>query len=65
MNGSRHAYAIMAAITALGNASAKGDERSARMYLQMAVSNGDFQAQEFYDMIVKEGKWRFLEELTK
>ena len=65
VNGSRHAYAIMAAITALGNASAKGDERSARMYLQMAVSNGDFQAQEFYDMIVKEGKWRFLEELTK
>ena len=65
VNGSRHAYAIMAAITALGNASAKADERRARMFLQMAVSNGDSQAPEFYDMIVKEGKWRFLEELTK
>ncbi len=65
VSGSHHAYAIMAAITALGNDSAKADERRARLYLQMAVSNGDSQAPDFYDMIVKEGKWRFLEELTK
>ncbi len=65
VNGSRHAYALMAAITAIGNASAAPDPRRARMYLDMAISNGDPQAGLYYDLFVKEGKWRFLEELVR
>ncbi len=64
VSGSRHAYAIMAAITKLGNAAAKPDERRAQLYLEMASANGDAQAPIFYDLIVKDGKWRFLETLA-
>ncbi len=65
VNGSLHAYAIMAAITRLGNATAAPDEKRAQLYLDMATANGDTSAPIFYDMIVKEGKWRFLELLAQ
>lgn len=65
LNGSRHAYAMMAALTAIGNASAKPDPSSARVYLDMAIQSGDRDARMYYDMFLKEGKWRFMEELTR
>ncbi len=64
-NGSRHAYVVMAAITAMGNSSTAGDERRARLFLNMAISDGNLQAEPFYDFIVQRGKWRFLEELAE
>lgn len=65
LNGNRHAYAMMAVLTALGNASAKPDSRAARVYLNMAIGGGDIQAQQLYDVFVKEGKWRFMDDLTR
>lgn len=65
VSGSLHAYAIMAAITKLGNATTKPDEKRAQLFLDMAAANGDVHARVFYDMIVKEGKWRFLELLAE
>lgn len=65
LNGNRHAYAMMAVLTALGNDSAKPDPRSARVYLNMAISGGDVQAQQLYDVFLKEGKWRFMDDLTR
>lgn len=63
--GSRHAYAMMAVLTAIGNASAKPDTNAARVYLDMAVQNGDVRARELYEVFLKEGKWRFMEELLR
>lgn len=65
LNGSRHAYAMMAALTAIGNESARPNPSTARVYLNMAIQNGDMEAQAYYDAFVKEGKWRFLEELAR
>ncbi len=61
--GAPHAYAIMAAITALGNDSAAPDPTRARIYLDMAVAEGVAGAQEIYDAILSDGKWRFLPQL--
>ncbi len=58
--GSIHAYAIMAALTALGNEGAAPDPSRARIYLSMAVESGDEQAQSIYDSIMSAKGWRFL-----
>ena len=65
LNGARHSYAMMAVITALGNASAKPDARAARVYLNMARENGDMEAEGLYNIFLKDGRWRFLEELLQ
>lgn len=65
ISGSRHAYAMMAVITAIGNASAKPDPSTARIYLNMAIEAGEADAPLYYDSFVKEGKWRFMDELTR
>ncbi len=57
--GSAHAYAIMAAITALGNESTPGDAFRARVYLDMAREE-DPEAQAVYDAIIADKGWRFL-----
>jgi hypothetical protein len=31
----------------------------------MAIQSGDRDARMYYDMFLKEGKWRFMEELTR
>lgn len=63
--GAVHAYAMMAALTALGNADAPPDMRTARFYLKMAEDAGDGEAQQVYDSILKAGGWRFMPALFK
>ncbi len=63
--GARHSYAMMAVITALGNASAKPDPRAAKVYLNMALEQGDADAENLYNLFLNDGKWRFLEELLR
>ncbi len=58
--GSPHAYTVMAAITALGNESTPPDPARARIYLDMAKSEGDANAQDIYDNILATKGWRFL-----
>ncbi len=60
--GSLHAYAIMAAITALGNEGTAPDAFRARIYLEMAKDE-DPEAQAVYDAIIAAKDWRFLPEL--
>ncbi len=57
--GSLHAYAIMAAITALGNESTEPDATRARIYLDMAKAGGDTSAQAIYEAILATRGWRF------
>ncbi len=57
--GSVHAYAIMAAITALGNEGSAPDAFRARIYLDMAEEE-DPEAQAVYDAIIAAKGWRFL-----
>lgn len=61
--GNRLAYTLMAVLTALGNDSAKPDPRGARLYLNMSMQNGDLHAQPRYELLLKEGKWRYMSEL--
>ncbi len=56
--GSVHAYAIMAGITALGNAATAPDSTRARIYLNMAKDE-DLEAQAVYDAILAAKGWRF------
>ncbi len=60
--GSVHAYAIMAALTALGNEGAAPDSFRARVYLEMARDE-DPEAQAVYDAIIAQKGWRFLSAL--
>ncbi len=62
--GSVHAYAIMAAITALGNEATPPDSLRARIYLDMAKEE-DPEAQAVYDAIIATGQWRFLPALGR
>ncbi len=57
--GSVHAYAIMAAITALGNEGTAPDPTRAGIYLNMAKAEGDAQAQAIYDAILANKGWLF------
>ncbi len=57
--GSQHAYAIMAALTALGNEGTAPDAFRARIYLDMAKDE-DPEAQAVYDAIIAAKGWRFL-----
>lgn len=63
--GAVHAYAMMAALTALGNADAPPDLRTASFYLKMAEDAGDREAKQVYDSILKAGGWRFMPALFK
>ncbi len=57
--GSVHAYAIMAALTALGNEGTAPNPARARIYLDMAKSE-DPEALAVYDAILAAKGWRFL-----
>jgi len=63
--GSLHAYAIMAAITALGNETAAPDPRAAKAYLRMANDYGDMEARRIYEGIIKAKGWRAMPGLFK
>ncbi len=63
--GSVHAYAIMAAITALGNEGTAPDPFRARIYLDMAKDEGDAEAQAVYEAILAARGWRFLPALWR
>lgn len=63
--GAIHAYAMMAALTALGNSHTPPDLRQAGFYLKMAVEAGDTQARQVYDSILHEGGWRFMPALFR
>lgn len=56
-------YTIAAAITAMGNAKTKADERRAASYLKMAEEQSGPEAREVYEAILNAGKWEFLMEL--
>ncbi len=62
--GSVHAYAIMAAIVALGNEGTAPDPLRARIYLGMAEAE-DPEARLIYDSIIANKGWRFLPMLWK
>ncbi len=58
--GSQHAYSIMAALIALGNGAAKPDPHRAQIYLELAKEEGDPNAQEVYDAIIRDKGWKFM-----
>lgn len=75
-NGGTYSYAVMAAITALGNAQKAPDASTARIYLEMAKEPNPMhdaetqqqmaeKMQTVYDAIVSSGSWCFSEELEK
>lgn len=59
-SGVPNTYSIMAALTHLGNASAKPDARRAELYLRMAEERGETEARRVFDALVKEKQWHFL-----
>lgn len=63
--GVPHAYVVMAAMSALGNAATQPDERRARLYLQMAEEKGEPNAQAVYDAILAAKKWHFMAPAAK
>ena len=75
-NGGTYSYAVMAAITALGNAQKSPDAGTAKIYLEMAKQPNpahDVETQKrraekmqvVYDAIVSSGTWCFAPELEK
>lgn len=64
-SGSIHAYTLMAALTALGNESAKPDPRTAGIYMEMAQQRGEQDCQVLYDAIVTSRNWQFMPILFK
>lgn len=64
--GSASAYAVMAAISALGNKSAKADPRTAEYYLDLArrSSPSEEKAQQIYDAIILTKDWVALPDLV-
>lgn len=58
--GVPNTYAIMAAMTQMGNAKARPDARRAELYLQMAEEQGQTSAREVYNGIIAGKAWSFL-----
>lgn len=58
--GVPNTYAIMAAMTQMGNAKARPDERRAELYLLMAEEQGHTSAREVYNGIIARKNWTFL-----
>lgn len=53
-------YTLMAALTALGTETTKGDERRAESYLRMAEDNHEQTPRELYQSLLEEKQWHFL-----
>lgn len=53
-------YTLMAALTAMGTATTKGDERRAESFLRMAEENHEQSPREFYQSLLAEKEWHFL-----
>lgn len=53
-------YTLMAALTALGTETTKGDERRAESFLRMAEENRETSPREFYQSLLAEKQWHFL-----
>lgn len=63
--GVPNSYALMAALTQLGNAVAKSDPRRAELYLKMAEERGEIGTREVFDSLVKAKEWHFLPPVKK
>ncbi len=59
--GLPYMYAMMAAITELGNSAAKPDARRAAIYLKMAEEQDGPDARRIYDAVMKSQTWTFLD----
>lgn len=58
-------YTLMAALTAIGTETTKGDERRAESYLRMAEENKEQAPRELYRTLLEEKEWHFLPPLKK